>query len=116
MRILQLLQGKTTEERLKILYRIKEKLHLRLNEEGAKLRAGTVSEKDFRTFKTEVFRPRLEKVNNFINTIRQQNNMFAYGNRGGESATDPKYIQLVSIRDQGKVDSSIDSSINLEDL
>jgi len=116
MTLIQLLQGKTPEERLAILYRIQERLRLRFNEFGERFRNAEITRGQFLAYKRLVHRVKQEKISKLINAIRENQDMFTYGDRASETPTNTQYALLVSIRDSAKLDTTYDNDFNLDDL
>jgi len=80
------------------------------------MRGGEITHEQFRNYKISIFRPRQEKVSRLINAIRENNDMFSYGDRASETPTNPKYAELLTLKTEGTTTTQYDTDIDLDNL
>lgn len=103
MTILELLQGKTAPQKVRILYRIIERLRLRHNEVGDNYRNGVITEAQWKAF-LEVWEPRVQRVSHIINVIKENQGWFS------EAAKNT----VIAMKTEGKVLTTSDADIDIE--
>lgn len=105
MTILELLQGKTAPERVRILYRILERLRLRHNEKGADFRNGVITQEEWDAFLV-VWTARQKRVYEILNVIKENLNLF----RTENEATS------LTLKAEGKVLETYDADIDINTI
>lgn len=103
MTILELLQGKLPAQKVRILYRILERLRVRHNEMGDQFRAGAITEAEWKAF-LETWRQRTKRVTHILNVIKEARGLFA------ETET----TQILTLKDEGRLLTTHDSDIDIE--
>lgn len=103
MTILELLQGKTPAQRVRILYRILERLRGRHNEMGDSFRNGTITEAEWKAF-LAVWEPRFQRVAHILNTIKDNQNLFSEEN----------LATVRVLKEEGKVLTDYDADVDIE--
>lgn len=103
MTILELLQGKLPAQKVRILYRIIERLRLRHNDMGNKFRNTEISEAEWKVFLKE-WEPRYQRVAHVLNVIKDNQGLFAEAERN----------TALALKEQGKVLTDYDADVNIE--
>ena len=103
MTILELLQGKLPEQKVRILYRIIERLRLRHNEVGAQFRNGEITETQWKAF-LEVWEKRHQRVYHILNVIKENKGLFS----------EAKMAEIIALKQEGKTLTDYDADIDIE--
>lgn len=105
MTILQLLQGKTPQERVRICFRVLERLRLRHNEMGERFRNGEITEEQWKAF-LSVWEAKHQRVYQFVNVIKENLNLFIEANRD----------TAITLKEDGKILTTYDQDIDIDNL
>jgi hypothetical protein len=103
MTILELLQGKTPAKKVRILYRIIERLRLRHNEVGDNFRNGVITEAQWKAF-LAIWEPRYQRVAHILNVIKENQGLFL----------EAKMTEIRTLKEEGKVLTTYDTDIDIE--
>jgi len=103
MTILELLQGKLPAQKVRILYRIIERLRLRHNEVGAQFRNGEITEAEWKAF-LEVWEKRHQRVYHILNVIKENKGLFS----------EAKIAEIIALKQDGKILTDYDADIDIE--
>lgn len=103
MTILELLQGELPAQKVRILYRIIERLRLRHNEVGAQFRNGEITEAQWKAF-LEVWEKRHQRVYHILNVIKENQGLFL----------EAKMTEIRTLKEKGKVLTDYDADIDIE--
>lgn len=106
MRLALILIGKTTEEKLHILYRIVELLRLQHNVQGERFRNGEITQQQWDSY-VQSHHDRYQKVMFVINTIKENN-----GYLGGDEKTEMNRL----VKFAGKIASQYDGEIDIDNI
>lgn len=101
---------KTDEDKVQFLYRAIELLRLEHNEWGKAFREGRLSEKEFRDYQKNDFRPRNLKLFEMLNPIKDKLGMFNL-----YPITNPDDPRLL-LKESGKTETKWDISINIQQI
>lgn len=105
MKLAQLLVGKTPQERVRICYRILERLRLRHNEVGLQFKNGDINEAQWKAF-LATWEARHKRVYEVLNTIKENLNLFLIANETASRA----------LKEEGKVMDTYDTDIDIDNI
>lgn len=105
MKLSQKLQGKTTEEKLRFLYRAIELLRLEHNEQGARFRAKTISRAQWEAYLV-TFKTRFKRLMHAANLIKSAEGYF----------TPAKQDEMVAIKNAARPSTEYDPDIDIGEI